>query len=245
MIEAQSADLIRIFVEIVETAANSDYQRLCDLLNRFAIKIGELQSILVRMYEENIPAVFYQRVRRYLSGWYNDDQIPGGLLYGDESTPRKLAGGSAAQSPLIHCLDIVLGVRHAKRVDHEDTGVGSAGNYLVEMRRYMSANHRDFLTWLEDHVNIHELVTKPEVPVPIKDAFNECVRRLKSFRDKHMAMVSAYVNVQANKTESKLAVKGTGGSNPIPFLKEVRSHMDTVYIKNEECDDATKNSQIP
>ena len=231
-LEAHSAEIIRLCLDISEASNDEDYPHLQSLLHELATKINELTSTLVRMYEENIPAVFYQRVRPYLAGWLNNDALPGGIYYGNETTPRKYAGGSAAQSPLIQSLDIVLGIRHAKCLDHENTGVGSAGNYLVGMRRYMSTSHREFLGWLEENINIHAMLNRPGVPANVHEAFNGCVSSLRTFRDKHMAMVCAYVNVQATKCAIKgeAELKGTGGSNPIPFLKEIRSHMDKVVI---------------
>lgn len=241
IIDAQSGELIRLFLDLQKAATAQDHNALLAGMQQLAELISQLQSTLVRMYEENIPAVFYQRVRRYLAGWLSDEQMAntgvdgsGGLVYGSESKPRSLAGGSAAQSPIIQCLDIVLGIRHARRPDHEDTGVGSAGNYLMEMRQYMSANHRDFLVRMEDHVNLHGALIQMEDDNPLvmncKEAFNECVRRLRCFRDKHLAMVATYVTAQAARCETQAAIKGTGGSNPIPFLKEVRSHMANVVI---------------
>lgn len=231
LIEAQSGELIPLFLQLQEVADAQNYNSLQTGLQQLSARITDLQTnFLGRMYEENIPAVFYQRVRRYLSGWFNDEHMPKGLYYGLDPNPRRLAGGSAAQSPLIQCLDIVLGIRHAKRPDHEDTGVGSAGNYLLEMRQYMSANHRAFLEWLEGRVNLWAAIGKDGVPEECREAFNECVRRLRCFRDKHLAMVTTYINIQAAKSDAKSSVKGTGGSNPVPFLKEVRSHMETVVL---------------
>lgn len=230
-IEAHSGFLLRLFVDLRNAGVQKDYVAMERLFHVLARRIGEMRSILLRMYEENIPAVFYQRVRRYLGGWLNDETLPNGLIYEPETVGRRHAGGSAAQSPIMQALDIVLGVRHARKPDHEDTGVpSSAGAYLIEMRNYMTREQRECLSWLEENINLHAMVREAGVPPAVREAFNECVAQLRLTRDKHIGIVSTYIIAQAQKTEHKTKVQGTGGSNPIPFLKEVRSHMDTVHI---------------
>lgn len=232
-IEAHSGFLLRLFIDLRNASVRKEYDTVERLFRVLSSKINEMRGILMRMYEENIPAVFYQRVRRYLGGWLNDEQLPNGLIYEPELMGRSYAGGSAAQSPIMQALDIVLGVRHAKKPDHEDTGVPySAGTYLIDMRNYMTREQRECLRWLEENINLHGMVREADVPTSVIEAFNDCVAQLRMTRDKHIGIVSTYVIVQAQKKEGQMKVQGTGGSNPIPFLKEVRSHMDTVYISS-------------
>lgn len=235
MIDSRSGEIIRLIIDSANAARSCSHDALLEYLTKLAALISDLERLLMRMYEENIPAVFYQRIRRYLGGWLNDEELPEGLLYGDDPIPKRLAGGSAAQSPIIQCLDLALGIRHADpQAGEVDTGVGSAGSYLKEMRRYMARGHREFLDWLEQNVNLREALLVPGAPVPVLEAFNGCVQALRSFRDKHLAMVSTYVTAQAAKAADGRTVKGTGGSNPIPFLKEVRSHMGHLRIGDDE-----------
>ncbi|KAF9428997.1 hypothetical protein BGZ94_000178 [Podila epigama] len=78
--------------------------------------IEELVSVLRRMFERCDPYVFYWKVRPYLAGWENmaEAGLPNGVRYEgvDNGEYKKLAGGSAAQSSLIHALDIAFGVEH-------------------------------------------------------------------------------------------------------------------------------------
>lgn len=231
VIDSRSGEIIRLVVDSSNAAKARSYELLADRLTGLAREIRGLEDILLRMYEENIPAVFYQRVRRYLGGWLNDDDLAEGLFYGNDPVPKRLAGASAAQSPVIHCLDIVLGVRHATlQADDTGTGVGSAGGYLREMRRYMARGHCEFLSWLEEHVNLREALLEADAPVLVQEAFNGCIQALRSFRDKHLIMVSTYITVQATKVADGRTIKGTGGSNPVPFLRNVRSHMDGLEL---------------
>lgn len=231
-IDARSGHLLRTFLTAANAAQLGDHAALHAQLVEIATEIGKIEVILMRMYEGCIPAVFYQRVRRSLGGWLNDPHLPDGLQYGPAGGEewKRLAGASAAQSPLMQALDVVLGIRHARRPDHEaNTGVASAGNYIIEMRNYMSREQRGCLEWLEEHVNLYHLVHEPGVSDETRRVYGECVAKLRSVRDKHLAMVSTYIVAQAQKGEDRnVKVTGTGGSNPIPFLKEVRSHMDSV-----------------
>lgn len=237
-IESCSGEIIRLILNSASAAGSCSYEALLDHLTKLASAIINLESTLMRMYEENIPAVFYQRVRRYLSGWLNDEELPEGLLYGEDPTPKLLAGGSAAQSPIIQCLDIALDVQHGDpQAETVNTGVGSAGAYLREMRRYMARGHREFLGWLEENINLRKSLLKSNMPSSVRRAFNDCVQAVRSFRNKHLSMVSTYITVQATKIASGHPIKGTGGSNPIPFLKEVRSHMDHLELNEDESAD--------
>lgn len=230
-IDLESGGIFRIVFDIARSSHKSDFDQMHTLLGQLADKIVNLEKIMMRMYEENIPSVFYNRVRRYLSGWLNDEEFPDGVYYGVEKVGRKYAGGSAAQNPTIQALDIAFGIRHGRK-DHKGivTGVTSAGKFSLEMRQYMVKNHREFLHWLEDNINIRYMVDQSSVPIAVKEKFNECLSKLRTFRDSHLVMVATYVIAQAQKSSTTTPAKGTGGSNAIAFLKEIRSHMDDAYM---------------
>ncbi|PJF18473.1 Indoleamine 2,3-dioxygenase domain-containing protein [Paramicrosporidium saccamoebae] len=232
-VDCQSGRVLTTAIEIANAFRRLDYSTMHLLLLQLAELIVEIEEILCRMYEENIPAVFFQRIRRSLAGWLNDENLPDGVYYGDETEGRQYAGASAAQSPVIHALDIILGVNHKAQDSHiGESGVTSAGAYLLDMRNYMAKNHRDTLKWLGENVCIRSMVTDEGISQDmlrdIKDAYNLCLQKLRSFRNTHLSMVSNYIVVQAQKSNS--IVKGTGGSNPVPFLKNVRSHMDNLPL---------------
>jgi indoleamine 2,3-dioxygenase len=229
-VDCHSGKMLTTSIEIANAFHRIDYVEMHSLLLQLAEIIVEIERVFCRMYEENIPAVFFQRIRRSLAGWLNDSDLPDGVYYGDEREGRRYAGASAAQSPVIHALDVVLGVSHkSKNDDNGETGVTSAGAYILDMRNYMAKNHRDMLRWLEENICIRSMVSGKDIPQNIKDAYNFCLQKLRSFRDTHLAMVSNYIVVQAQKSNS--AIKGTGGSNPVPFLKNVRSHMDNLPLQ--------------
>ncbi|EPY82266.1 hypothetical protein CB1_000667001 [Camelus ferus] len=80
------------------------------------------------------------------SGWKGNPSLPEGLLYeGVWDTPKQFAGGSAAQSSVFQCFDVLLGVQHAAG----GASSVSAAEFLQEMRTYMPPAHRNFLRSLE------------------------------------------------------------------------------------------------
>lgn len=183
-----------------------------------------------RMYENNLPQAFYKRVRPYLSGWTNDPDLPDGLHYGPENPGEMYAGASAAQSPLIQAIDISLGIEHpTKPHDQHDqvtaskSRVGMPGVYLKEMRKYMIRAHRDCLHHLEERMTVRQFVQSSNSH-ELKEAYNKALEALQSFRSSHIRMVTFYVVAQAAKEHKE--IQGTGGSNPIPFLKDIREHVD-------------------
>ena len=45
--------------------------------------------------------------------WKDNPSMPEGLVYeGVQEEPLEFSGGSAAQSSLLHCFDLLLGVQH-------------------------------------------------------------------------------------------------------------------------------------
>lgn len=140
---------------------------------------------------------------------------------------RKYAGGSAAQTPLLQAFDIALGIKHyptgqkgsqttvteARARLRAQQGIPEpppANSYLVRMRNYMPGGHRRFLEDLAATCRIREyvLLTCPDSllqmgtgnddpRVCLRLAYNECVDQLKTFRDKHIMMVTRYIIAQA------------------------------------------------
>lgn len=116
------------------------------------------------------------------------------------------------------------------------------------MRNYMPAPHKHFLEALSAMSNVRSYVTTTQAESPLKEAYNAAVLALSAFRDIHIQMVSRYIimparnNVPADQrskinlaTASAASAQikclrennptglfGTGGTNLIPFLKQIR-----------------------
>ncbi|KAJ2345132.1 tryptophan 2,3- dioxygenase, partial [Coemansia sp. RSA 2618] len=134
---------------------------------------------------------------------------------------RKYAGGSAAQTPLLQAFDIALGIKHFPTGERgPQSSVADArcqlraqgvpepppvNSYLVQMRDYMPGSHRRFLEDLSATCRVREYVllacsdsllhmgTPGDPRVLLRQAYNGCVELMKSFRDKHIMIVSRYI----------------------------------------------------
>ncbi|KAG0238059.1 hypothetical protein BGW42_007613 [Actinomortierella wolfii] len=115
-IEARGAPALSKILKAIQAARDDNMTALTAELEEIRVIITDLVAILRRMFEKCDPYVFYWKVRPYLAGWENmaEAGLPNGVRYEgvDNGAYKKLAGGSAAQSSLIHALDIAFGVEH-------------------------------------------------------------------------------------------------------------------------------------
>ncbi|KAF9196951.1 hypothetical protein BGZ50_004538 [Haplosporangium sp. Z 11] len=115
-IEATGAPVLDKILRSIQLVRDDNLTELIQELHGIRGIIEELVAVLRRMFEKCDPYVFYWKVRPYLAGWENmaEAGLPNGVRYEgvDNGEYKKLAGGSAAQSSLIHALDIAFGVEH-------------------------------------------------------------------------------------------------------------------------------------
>lgn len=116
-IEARGAPIIPIMLHAINAARVGDSDMVLSCLEMFSERLDELSELLVRMYENCDPHVFYFRIRPFLAGSKNmaDAGLPNGVMFEDESGRveyREYSGGSNAQSSLIQAFDILLGIEH-------------------------------------------------------------------------------------------------------------------------------------
>lgn len=172
----------------------------------------------------------------------------------------QFGGGSNAQSSVIQFFDIVLGVEHrptGKKADGPESAGGAVGapsnNFITEMRNYMPGPHRRFLEEVERVANIREFVESNRGNRALTTAFDACLAMLRTLRDKHIQLVSRYIIVKSRETKAvapkqamnqpqpinlantvqrsgSKALRGTGGTALIPFLKQARDETGEPAI---------------
>ncbi|KAB1257758.1 Indoleamine 2; 3-dioxygenase 1 [Camelus dromedarius] len=182
------------------------------------------------------PNIFFNVLRIYLSGWKGNPSLPEGLLYeGVWDTPKQFAGGSAAQSSVFQCFDVLLGVQHAAG----GASSVSAAEFLQEMRTYMPPAHRNFLRSLESGPSVREFVLS-KGDASLRETYNKCVQAMVSLRKYHFQIVTKYILIPArrkskekgtSKGSSKSEDKGTGGTSLVDFLKTVRRTTEKTLLK--------------
>ncbi len=223
-IDLESGSIINI-VERLKAGDNVD-----DCLLELSEIINRLTVILERMYEKCDPYKFFHEIRRFFSGWLNDPQLDGkGLCYELErgDVYFNLAGGSAAQTATIQLIDILLSIKHEHQADTDTFLEGKLKlPYFKEMRSYMPLSHRSYLE--ECEVFFGQLQVKESIMNSVN--YKACLAALSAFRNFHIIMVTRYIVSQKSKSKSSEPVFGTGGSNPIPFLKQFRN--DTLERMN-------------
>ena len=228
--EARGGPIISLMLQAIEAARAEDTETVVLRLRRSAEILDELGSLLVRMYENCDPHVFYHRIRPFLAGSKNmrDAGLPNGVLYDDgtrHSTWRQYGGGSNAQSSLIQFFDIVLGVEHrptgSKRNESSDSeaepGMAPAPrhSFIHEMRQYMPGPHRKFLQAVESVSNIREYVEMHRDDMQLCIAYDACLAMLRALRDKHIQMVSRYIIVKSRESRSMSRTRRDQSLNPV------------------------------
>lgn len=213
--EYSGGQCVKFGLQAMDHARNGNVTHLIRCLQELAQAIDHLGSVLMRMEEMCDPHVFYFRIRPYLAGWKNMQDVglhPNGAIYGDEKAHRSYAGGSNAQSSLIQFLDSLLSVHHhstgdrpvpevGRTTEPQKVQKGSSDNaFLVEMRNYMPREHREFLEMVDKESLIRDFVFQHKGASPeLTLSYDACLAMLKLFRDKHIQIVTRYVVLQAKK----------------------------------------------
>lgn len=274
-IEARGAPIIPLMLHAIQAARQGDKFTVTECLRSFAERLDELGSLLVRMYENCDPHVFYHRIRPFLAGSKNmtDAGLPNGVIFDTESPDDhyvQYSGGSNAQSSIIQFFDLVLGVEHRPTgtsahqpnphtqdgsTDPAPAVQGPSANFIHDMRTYMPGPHARFLQHVSTISNIRQFVTTNRHDRALVTAFDACLSMLRTFRDKHIQMVSRYIIVKSRESRShsrslsprsapkierlniaegskgeKKNLRGTGGTALIPFLKQARDETGEPAI---------------
>lgn len=237
LVEQHSCAIVPLIKEIYRIIHYSESEQVLETDNNATLEhfLRQLQGHLRRMIdsfkkvrESCLPAVFYNSLRKYLSGprgypaHFPNEQIQ----FGDrcveldnhqifEPVKKSLFGASAGQSPLIHALDALFGILHDQppgtqpRQTDRDLSQSDEVPYLLQMRSYMISSHRNFLTWIESwpislRLYIQTTATEPfdaltvDSTGTLKLVFNDCIKELDRFRKIHYGVVVEYIINQAH-----------------------------------------------
>jgi indoleamine 2,3-dioxygenase len=246
-IELRGSEALSLMINILNEGPSMVPSRLASLLHRMSAVINDLTKLLLAVRQGCDPEVFYHNVRPWFGGqtaerpWvFEGLEDPGGIKKHTE-----LSGTSAGQSPLIHALDVFLGVNsfsglHGTQSNAAATEVldNKVPTFLERMRSYMPLAHRAFLRHISAHPRpLRSLVVDSEDAEAI-EAYNTAVRALKGFRDAHIRIVTLYILGPARRAQKQTeiiggpgeGVKGTGGTDLAVFLKGVRDLTANTVI---------------
>ena len=198
-IEVAGAAALNSLIEVLLAKQDGEEALLLTALSKLPGQIRSLEEELQTMYQGCDPGFFYHHIRPLLNG------IPGIMFESDSyGKPREYVGGSAAQSSLLQALDAGFGISHRSP-------------FLVAMRGYMPPPHRRFIETIEASP-ISNWIANSEGQA--RAWYRESVDALHSFRQAHLAIAATYITKQARLNGERS--KGTGGTEAIQFLKEVR-----------------------
>lgn len=256
-IELRGVEALDLMVATMDEAFVGDsiaFKRITTYLQTMSGVIAELKDLLLAIRDHCDPDVFYRDIRPWFRGADSDPRKRKWIFDGledhpDLQQPTELSGPSAGQSPLIHALDIFLGVdrySHSSNLTgHSPTSSIDKVAFLTRMQSYMSRHHRNFLRHLSQNPRpLRNLVLMAGEPA-LLDAYNAAVQSLKEFRDAHMVIVTLYILGpakrarsidQKTKEETKDApdarLRGTGGTNLVRFLKDVRDQTAGALVNS-------------
>lgn len=258
--EARGAPTLPIILQAIRAARAGSIAEVTYNLRALAIHIDDMAVALTRMHDNCDPHIFYHKIRPFLAGWKNmaDAGLPNGMRYegcenSREGLYRKYAGGSNAQSALIHMLDISLGVEHREANTTQADAEKKRNEFMDDMRNYMPAQHRRFLEHLAKVVNLRTFCLANKNDLVLSEAYDACIAMLKVFRDKHLAIVTRFIVLPASKSrqqpaniakdmprqakglaalvpKDKTDLRGTGGTNLMSFLKQSRDETGHMAV---------------
>lgn len=252
-IEAKGGPLVPLMLHAIENANCGNRAAVTQSLRVFAERLDDIGNILVRMYDDCDPHVFYHRIRPFLAGSKNmaDAGLPNGVIFDDGGPMNKqryvqFSGGSNAQSSLIQFFDLVLSVEHRPTGQKKDFDVKTEErkpkapepNFIHDMRKYMPGPHGRFLQRVAEIANIREFVQQHSYDRELTVAFDACLAMLSALRDKHIQLVSRYIIVKSHQAKKDASANKDNTKN----AKKVNLAHRPKTESNGKADDKEKQS---
>jgi indoleamine 2,3-dioxygenase len=185
-IEAIAADILR---------AIADFQGGGDLNQSLRIMTDAVErqvAVLKRIPEKMDPNLYFKTFRPYIRFFEN-------VVYeGVEEKPTSYRGETGAQSSIMPALVAFLKIPHERSMLTE---------HLVDMRRFMPAEHRALLAEIES--------LPPVKPLADKQAFNDLLEAIATFREVHFGWAELYIHRHVHDP------RGTGGTPYRRWLKQL------------------------
>jgi indoleamine 2,3-dioxygenase len=216
--------------------------------------ISDLTELLLAVRQGCDPEVFYHDIRPWFGGQTSERPwIFEGLEdHVELKKPTELSGTTAGQSPLIHALDIFLGVNSFTHSPDTSPTHSTAATtkmpdktptFLERMWSYMPQRHRAFIRRLSSNPRPLRALVLDSGNDEALAAYNAAVRALKGFRDAHIRIVTIYVMGPARRAHQQNetvggqhgeGMKGTGGTDLATFLKGLRDHTAATVVSAEK-----------
>jgi indoleamine 2,3-dioxygenase len=235
----EALELMQLTMDEIFVGDSIAVRRITTYLQNLSRIIMDLKDLMLAVKEGCDPDIFYRDIRPWFRGEDSDPRKRKWIFEGLEDHPEldeptELSGPSAGQSPLVHALDIFLGV---EQYSLSQPAVEKA-SFLARMQSYMSRHHRNFLRHLSVNPRPLRGLVLTAGDAGLLEAYNAAVKSLKEFRDAHMIIVTLYVVLPAKRARAaeeerqKEPLQGTGGTDLVEFLKSVRDRTTEAQINS-------------
>ncbi|MGC8638516.1 MAG: hypothetical protein ACP5XB_01415 [Isosphaeraceae bacterium] len=193
-IEALAAGTLRA-IDQARTALNvGDADALSLAVSSLARTLWAQVETLRRIPEKMDPALYYKTFRPYIRFFEN-------VVYeGVDAAPLNFRGETGAQSSVIPTIVAFLKVPHRSSM---------LTDHLTDMRRFMPAEHRALIEYVEQ-------LPDPRGKVA-KEPYNDALEALASFRETHLQFAVRYIAAHERDP------RGTGGT---PYMKWLSQLID-------------------
>ncbi|ESO84734.1 hypothetical protein LOTGIDRAFT_168398 [Lottia gigantea] len=225
-IEIAFIKCLKPILDILHNVENREIGLIVENLQIISDCMLELKSLLSRIHEQLSAVEFYNVLRPFLTGWGGESSpMPDGLIYEgiENNKPLKVMGGSGAQSAIFQILDAVLGIKHS----------ADKQKYLLEIRKYILPKHRQFIFDIESLPYQVKTLVCDCGDEELKKEYNKCVESIKLWRSYHIQIITKYIVIPSKKVTNKntsLSSMGTGGTSPMPFLKDLRQDTTDAIL---------------
>ncbi|KAF9907823.1 hypothetical protein EC991_010515 [Linnemannia zychae] len=274
-IEMAAGPALQALIDAIHEVREDNIRAVTEKLHIAHEHLDKISKLLPRMFENCDPAVFYWKIRKYLSG--SEGAAGLGLFNGLEykgvnnNERRYYMGATAGQSSTFPAFDYFFGITHHEHDGQQQSATAKKepNALLLKMRGFMPAPHRAFLDHLSKTANLRPYVLSKTASDPEhKDVqelikiYDACLHCVKLFRDSHIQIVTRYILTQAKRgppegwedyrvkvedqppsasatkvveekavqEEEGAGMKGTGGSELMPFLKGNRDETNAAKI---------------
>ncbi|KAG6864594.1 hypothetical protein C0991_008446 [Blastosporella zonata] len=232
----EALELMKVTMDEIFVGDQTAVRRITGYLEKMAIIIQAMKTLLMDVRKGCIPEVYYNEVRPWFRGEDSDENKRKWEFEGLEEdpslkTPTELSGPSAGQSSIVHLLDVFLGV------DHQSSSTGQR-SFMSRMQSYMPRNHRLFLDHISSNPQPLRAFVMSSSDASLRDAYNSAVLALKEFRGAHMIIAALYILGPARRAAKQVEMAekerkpllGTGGTELVKFLKDTRTRTTDTMI---------------
>lgn len=205
-IEARAGEILHALTRAAEAVDMEHERGVLRALRAIQTGLVDITTIFHRMTEGCDPDRYFLDVRPFLFGL--TDVVYEGMF---DHEPQTYRGGSGAQSSIVPAVLSGLGIQH----EHNELT-----RHLNSLHQYMPPEHRRFIAQLGATRLRDYCADRP----PLRDLYNNVLRRLMTFRRAHLYYAKTYI------FEKSPTAAGTGGTQFVQFLAKLIDETDAHLL---------------